>query len=281
MYTPAPFITIIVAVLNRSRTLRRCLDSIAGQTYSGWELIVQDGGSTDGSVEILNANAHRITFWASEPDKGTCDAFNKAIPRARGEWLYILGSDDYFWDSSVLDRMVPHLSRAYPPIRIVYGRVALVSDKGEVLEYHGKPWNQCRRQFMQGRTLPGQAVMYHRSVFEVHGLFDPSFHVSADYEMLLRELRKGDAHFVPDVVIAGYQLGGISSIPENSLLLLSDVRRAQRVNGIRFPSALWIGWLLRVYLRLALWRVLGAERAKRVLDWGRTLLGKGRIWTRI
>jgi len=276
-----PFITIIVALLNRSRTFQRCLDSITGQTYSGWELIVQDGGSTDGSVEILKANAHRIAYWESGPDKGPSDAVNKAIRRARGEWIYILGSDDYLWDNSVLDRLVPHLSHAYPPCRVVYGRLAFVRDDGQVLEYSGEPWEQCKRQFIQGRTLPGQAVISHRSVFEVHGLFDPSFSVGGDYEMLLRELRKGDALFVPDVIVAGFQFGGESSVPKNSLLVLSDVRRAQRKNGIRFPSVLWIGWLLKVYLRIALWRLLGAERAKHVLDWGRALWGKGPFWTRI
>ncbi len=281
MNTGTPFITIIVALLNRSRTFQRCLDSITGQTYSGWELIVQDGGSTDGSVEILKANAHRIAYWESGPDKGPSDAVNKAIRRARGEWIYILGSDDYLWDNSVLDRLVPHLSHAYPPCRVVYGRLAFVRDDGQVLEYSGEPWEQCKRQFIQGRTLPGQAVISHRSVFEVHGLFDPSFSVGGDYEMLLRELRKGDALFVPDVIVAGFQFGGESSVPKNSLLVLSDVRRAQRKNGIRFPSVLWIGWLLKVYLRIALWRLLGAERAKHVLDWGRALWGKGPFWTRI
>jgi len=276
-----PFITIIVAVLNGSRTLQRCLDSVTGQTYSGWELIVQDGGSTDGSVEILRANADRIAYWASEPDESLYEAFNMAIQRARGEWLYFLGSDDYLWDNSVLERLETHLRRAYPPYRIVYGREAFVSDKDQVLEYLGEPWNQYKRRFLQGRMLPHQAVMHHRSLFEVHGPFDPSFKVGGDYEMLLRELRTRDALFVPDVIVAGYQFGGKSSVPENSLMVLSGVRRAQRKNGLRFPGVLWIGWLLRVYLRLALWRLLGAERAKRVLDRGRALLGKGPLWTRI
>jgi glycosyltransferase involved in cell wall biosynthesis len=281
MDTGAPFITIVVALLNGSRTLQRCLDSITSQTYSGWELIVQDGGSTDGSVEILKANAHRIAYWESGPDQGPSDAVNKAIRRARGEWIFMLGSDDYFWDSAVLDRLVPHLMGAYPPCRIVYGRLAFVLDDGQVLEYFGEPWDQCKSSLIQGRTLPGPAVIYHRTLFDVHGLFDLSFNMAGDYELQLRELRKGNALFVPDIVVAGFRFGGRSSVPENSLSSLYDVRRAQRKNGIRFPSALWIGWVLRVYLRLAIWRLLGAERAKRVLDWGRALLGKGPLWTRI
>jgi glycosyltransferase involved in cell wall biosynthesis len=281
MNTGTPFITIVVALLNGSRTIQRCLDSITGQTYPGWELIVQDGGSTDGSVEILKANAHRIAYWESGPDKGPSDAVNKAIRRARGEWIFMLGSDDYLWDRSVLDHLVPHLRHAYPPCRIVYGRLAFVLDDGQVLEYFGEPWDQCKRHLIQGRTLPGPAVIYHRSLFDVHGLFDLSFDMAGDYELQLRALRKGDALFVPDVVVAGFQYGGRSSVPENSLLSLFAVRRAQRMHGIRFPSLLWIGWVLRVYLRLAIWRLLGAERAKRVLDWGRALMGKGPLWTRI
>ena len=281
MSTGTPFITIIVALLNSSRTIQRCLDSITSQTYPGWELIVQDGGSMDGSVEILKANAHRIAYWESGPDKGPSDAVNKAIRRARGEWIFMLGADDYLWDSSVLDHLVPHLRRAYPPCRIVYGRLAFVLDDGQVLEYFGEPWDQCKRHLIQGRTLPGPAVIYHRSLFDVHGLFDLSFNMAGDYELQLRALRKGDALFVPDVVVAGFRYGGRSSVPENALLSLFAVRRAQREHGIRLPSAVWIGWVLRVYLRLAIWRVLGEERAKRVLDWGRALLGKGPLWTRI
>src|SRR5258708_12394865 len=167
MNTGTPFITIIVAVLNRSRTLQRCLDSVTGQTYSGWELIVQDGGSTCGSGEILKANAHRIAYWESGPDKGPSDAVNKAIRRARGEWFYLLGSDDYLWDSSVLERMVPHLRRAYPPCRIVYGRVAFVLDRGQVLEYSGQPWEQCKRQFIQRKPLPCQSFISHPTSFEI------------------------------------------------------------------------------------------------------------------
>jgi hypothetical protein len=193
----------------------------------------------------------------------------------------MLGADDYLWNSSVLDGLVPHLRRAYPPCRIVYGRLAMVVDDNQVLEYVGEPWGQSKRRLIQGRTLPGPAVIYHRGVFDVHGLFDLSFEMAGDYELQLRALRTGDALFVPDIVVAGFQYGGRSSVPKNALLGLSAVRRAQRKNGIRFPSALWIGWVLRVYLRLAIWRLLGAERAKGVLDWGRALLGKGPFWTRI
>lgn len=274
-----PFITVIVALLNGSRTLERCLDSVAGQTYRGWELIVQDGGSTDGSVEILKANAGRIAFWASEPDRSLYDAFNKALRRARGEWIYFLGADDYLWNDRVLESIVPYLIKAYPPSRVVYGKVAYIGKHGEVLGFPGEPWN--RRRFMQGMMIPHQGVMHHRSLFEVHGPFNDSIKFAGDFEMLLRELKTADPVFVPDVIVAGYRFGGGSSLPENSLKVLRALRTGQLKNGIRFPGALWIGSLLRVCVRLALWRVLGAERAKRVLDWGRALWGKDPFWTRI
>jgi glycosyltransferase involved in cell wall biosynthesis len=281
MISGKPFVTIVLAVLNGARTIQRCLDSVADQKYLGWELIVQDGGSTDGSVEILKANAQRIAYWESGPDKGPSDAANKAIRRARGEWICFLGSDDYLWDSSVLERLVPHLRHACPPCRVVYGRLAVVLDDRQVLEYLGEPWDRFKRGLIQGKTLPGPAVIYHRSLFDVHGLFDSSFIMAGDYEFQLRALRTEEALFVPDVVVAGFQYGGLSSVPENALLNLFAVRKAQRKNGVRFPGVLWIGWVLRVCLRLAIWRLLGAERAKPVLDWGRAILGKGPFWTRI
>ena len=279
MGAEAPLFTVIVPVYNSASTLQRCLDSVLQQTLTNYELIVQDGGSTDGGVAILQANQD-IDQWVSEPDEGIYDAFNKGIKKARGDWIYFLGADDYLWDRHVLARMAPHLQCAYPPYRIVYAREAFVSQQGEILEYLGEPWKRFRRRFLGGMMIPHQATMHHRSLFDVHGLFNSSFRIGGDYELLLRELKDHDPLFVPDIVVAGYQFGGGSSDPENSIKVLRVVRLAQRLNGVRFPGWFWIGSVVRVYLRLALWRAIGPANAKRVLDWGRSILGKAPFWTR-
>ena len=276
-----PLLSIIVPVYNGAKTLQRCLDSVFSQTFRDYELIVQDGGSSDGTVDIIKSNERRIRRWVSEPDLGVCDAFNKGIRAANGEWLYFLGADDYLWDQDVLMRMAQHLRKAFPPYRIVYGREAFMSEKGEVLDYPGEPWSHFRQQFLGGKALPHQAVMHHRSLFERHGLFNTSFRMGGDYEMLLRELKDHDPLFIPDVIVAGYQFGGGSSDPERSLKLLKEFWIARKMNGFRLPGWFWLGSMARVSIRVLLWRLLGPARAKRTLDWARSLVGKSAFWTRI
>src|SRR5262245_16489663 len=132
MAPAAPRISIVVALLNRRATLERCLDSVSGQSYAARELLVIDGGSADGSVEILQRRAAELAHWESAPDRGLYHAFNKALDRARGDWLYFLGADDYLWDGRALERMAPHLERAAPQARVVYAQANFVSPRGEV-----------------------------------------------------------------------------------------------------------------------------------------------------
>ena len=276
-----PLISVVVALLNGRSTLKRALDSVLQQDYANRELLVMDGGSTDGSVEVLRGYGSSIAYWESQQDRGLYHALNKALPRARGDWVYILGADDFLWDAHVLSAMAPHLARAYPPHRVVYGRANFVSERGEVLEVLGRPWSEFRSRFVQGFMIPHQAVFHHRTLFEVHGGFDETFRTSGDYEMLLRELKSGAALFVPEVVVAGYQFGGGSSAPRNTLVVLRERRRAWKLNGVTRVGLRWYLAEGRALMRAALWTILGERLAKRVLDLGRAIIGKPPLWTRI
>lgn len=274
-------ITTIVALLNRRSTLKRCVDSVLDQTWSERELIVIDGGSTDGGVDILHAYAPRLAYWESAPDHGLYHAFNKALGKATGDWIYFLGADDFLWDRHVLERMAPYLANALPEHRVVYAQANFVTAAGETLETMGAPWEGFRHRFLQGFMIPHQATFHHRSLFEARGAFDESFRMGGDYEMLLRELPQRAPLFVPGVIVAGYRFGGASSAPANALEVLRVVRRAQRRNRIRFPGLLWYAAVARALIRIALWKVCGERAAKRLLDWGRALMGKPAFWTRI
>lgn len=277
---PQPLITVVVAVFNGAATLQRCLDSVFGQTYAAKELIVIDGGSTDGSSEILRRNETGLAFWQSESDRGIYDAWNKALPRARGEWICFLGADDFLWAPDTLARISEVLAAAPTEVTIVYGQIALVNQRGVELQRMGEDWESTKGKLRQMMCMPHTGVMHRRSLFEEHGTFDESFRIAGDYEMLLRALERHDAIFAPNVVLAGMQHGGVSSDAQGSLTLMREIRRAQMMHGIRHPSVRWMVAFGKARLRVHLWRILGPRFAPYVFDLLRLVSGKGAYWTR-
>ena len=274
-----PLISLIIAVYNGKATLQQCLDSVVQQTYGNIELIVVDGGSTDGTVDILIANAEHISYWVSEPDRGIYNAWNKALAQAHGEWICFLGADDFLWDAQVLERMAVQLLLVPADIHVAYGQIMLLNNDGVELYPVGQPWEEVKERFKQVMCVPHPAVMHRRSLFERHGNFDESFRIAGDYELLLRELKTADAFFVPAILVAMRQ-GGVSSDPTNTLAALRELRSAQRKNGQRWPGSIWLAAVARAQTRLLLWKLLGEPKARRLLDLGRRIMGLPAHWTK-
>lgn len=279
-YVAPPLISVIIAVYNGAKTLQQCLDSVAQQSHPNVELIVIDGGSNDGTVELLKANQAGISYWVSEPDSGIYNAWNKALAQATGEWVCFLGADDFFWDAQVLVRMTTALHALPPSIRVAYGQIMLLNHDGQSLYPVGEPWPKVKERFKQLMCIPHQGAMHRRSLFDAHGGFDESFRIAGDYELLLRELKSEDAVFVPDLILVGMRHCGVSSDPGNALVSLRELRRAQRMHGESFPGLVWLAAMARVYVRLMLWRILGETATRKILDAGRRVMKQRPIWTR-
>ena len=277
---PSPLISVVVAVFNGADVLPRCIESICRQTYSAHEIIVIDGGSIDGTREVLQREQAKLSYWVSEPDRGIYHAWNKGLARARGEWIFFIGADDYLFAPDVFERLAPVLAGAYPPVRIVYGQVVVVNSQDQELNRIGESWDSAKMRFGQIMCIPHTALMHHRSLFEYRGGFDESFRIAGDYEMLLRELRERDALFVPGLVVAGMRHGGVSSDPSGSVLLLQEFRRAQRMHGSTRPGRHWVLAYIKAHIRATLWRLLGSRIAPFVFDFGRLISGKRTYWTR-
>jgi glycosyltransferase involved in cell wall biosynthesis len=275
-----PLITTIVAVFNGAKTLQQCIESVAHQTYAYKELIIIDGGSNDGTVNLITENSNNIDYWISEPDQGIYNAWNKGLTQAKGEWICFLGADDYFLNVHVLEKMTCALEQLSPEIRVAYGQVMLLSNEGASLFSVGEPWSIIKDRFKQVMCIPHQAVMHRGSLFEQYGLFDESFRIAGDYELLLRELKTGSAAYIPNLVLSGMRQGGVSSNPANSLVTMREIRRAQKMHGQRLPGWVWISAMVRVYLRLILWRLLGESMARRAIDIYRRMLGLPSYWTK-
>ncbi len=275
----SPKISVIVAVYNGAQTLQQCVDSVMSQIYTNKELIIIDGGSTDGTVALLEKNEDKLAYWVSEPDKGIADAWNKGVINAQGEWIYFLGADDYLWNETVLTQVAEKLANLPADIRIAYGHVMMTSQRGQPLRLLGKSWKKAKRQIKQKMALPHQAIMHKNTLFKEHGLFDQSFRIAADYDLVLRELKNKDAAYLGDIVIAGMRVGGISNDIFNFRLMLNEYRRAQKRQGFRFPGFYWIKAKIRAEARIFLCDILGESKARSLMDFGRKMVGKSAYWT--
>lgn len=277
----SPKFSVIVAVYNGAKTLQQCIDSVAQQTYSNIELIIIDGGSKDGTIDLLKANQEKITYWISEPDRGIYSAWNKGLMQAKGEWICFLGADDWFRDCGVLEKVVESLKQFSPCFEIVYGQVKMVNAAGGEVGQLGAPWEAVKQMFMNGTyCLPTPGVFHHRSVFTKHGGFDETYTIAGDYELLLRVLMSSTPAYLEGIIVTNMQQGGISSRPESALISLREMVKARKKNKTFGCSGGLLIAFFKVYLRSILWQVLGERRTRSVLDMGRKIIGKAPYWTK-
>lgn len=276
-----PLITFVVAVFNARKTLTQCLDSVTQQSCKDFELVVIDGGSTDGSLDILRSQASHFAYWISEPDRGVYDAWNKALRQARGEWICFLGADDYLWSKEVVQQLSEKLPALPARTTLAYGKIVLLDRDSKPMFELGEPWDKLAAPFKKKMCLPHPAVMHRRSLFETCGGFDPAFRIAGDYEFLLRSMRGQAPQFLGELVVTAMRPGGLSSNPSNTIKGLEEVYRAQQKNGL---EVLWLPRLMawtRVYTRLVIMKCLGTRATSVLLDWGRNCMGLPAYWTKV
>jgi glycosyltransferase involved in cell wall biosynthesis len=251
-----PLISVVVATRNAADTIRRCIDSIVGQDYESWEIVVSDGNSTDGTIDKVKeyAASHRV-IWQSSPDTGIAQAWNRALDMARGEWILFLGSDDRLHNNHVFARMGPFLLTAKPEYRVVYGQIQMLDAEGRYEGKWGEPWELARRSFTSVMSLPHPGCFHRRLLFHELGYFDESFHIAVDHEFLLRELPVHDALFVPGIIVTDMQTGGVSNTSWRVSLL--EARRASRAHGFKYPGIPWLNMFCRCVLRSGVVALVG------------------------
>jgi glycosyltransferase involved in cell wall biosynthesis len=194
-------ISVILVTYNAEGFLQRCLDSIYSQQYPHIEIVVMDGGSTDGTAAILNSNTGKLAFWKSEKDGGIYDAMNKALGHARGQWIYFIGADDTL--TPAFSQMAEALE---DPNAIYYGSVIKAGRK-----YLGK-----MAPYQQAKTgINHQAIIYPARIFSARR-FDTRYRISADHVFNMQCHSDNRYPFVfRDFDIALFNDTGISSLQKD------------------------------------------------------------------
>lgn len=159
-------------------------------------MIVCDGGSTDGSRDVLEANHARLSYWQSRRDRGVPDAWNTALERATGEWICFLGADDRFAGPGIIATLLN--AACDPSINYVSGQATMVDDGGVARRIVGTRWDWERMKHYQHIAHPGS--LHRRDLFARFGNFDESYPIALDYDFLLRVGRDIKAEFVAEPV---------------------------------------------------------------------------------
>ncbi len=228
MSDPRPLVSIVTATLNAADSLPVTAASVFEQRYRSLEYIVVDGGSTDGTVELLTSGDVPTARWISEPDDGIYDALNKGAGLARGKWLYFLGAGDRLHDRHVLDCMFER-----PLVEtLLYGDV--------ILDQTGRRYGgRFSRRTIALRNICQQAILYPRALFERFGPFETRYRVWADWAFNLRCFAARNLYPQHrDLIVATYASDGFSSRRVDSHFL-SDAEQLIRPLG----EAAW--WLYR------------------------------------
>jgi glycosyltransferase involved in cell wall biosynthesis len=232
-------ISVITAVYNNRDTIGQALDSALAQDHPNVELIVIDGGSTDGTLEVLQGYADRLAVLVSEPDRGIYDALNKGIERASGDVVGFLHSDDLFADAAVLSRIGTVF--ADTKVDAAYGDLLYVSkdDPSRVVRtWRADAFTPARLE--RGWMPPHPTLYVRHSVYDQHGVFDTSYRIAADYDFVLRFFgrTKGEIRYIPEVLVK-MRVGGASNRSLGNIVRKSSEDwRALRKNGVGGVGAL-------------------------------------------
>src|SRR3990172_5863462 len=253
-----PLVSIVPPSFNQRRFLEETILSVLNQDYAPLEYIIVDGGSSDGSVEIIRHYADRLAWWVSEPDQGQTDAINKGFARARGDVLAWLNSDDTYLPDTISQAVAT--LQAHPEAGMVYGDANLVDEQGTVI---GKfparqtDYQRLRRGYVH---IPQQAAFFRAELWRQVGPLDPSFYFAMDYDLWVRLARISALHYTPRLW-ANFRLhGGGKSVVADERCWPEMLRVHQRGGGRPFSwlyfkarvRPLVYGWLpiqMRLWLR--------------------------------
>jgi len=198
-------VTIVTIVLNGKSHIEQTIRSVLNQNYAPIEYIIIDGGSTDGTLSLIEAFTDKIDYFISEPDSGIYDAINKGISLANGSLIGIIHCGDYYETNAVSEAVAGFIKSGAD---IIYGDISYIE------EHHGLTINLIKKSdhhnLKTNMSIFHPATFVHRTCYFQYGLYDLSFRIASDYDYFLKLFLRGVKFYRVDKVLANFRDGGAS-----------------------------------------------------------------------
>ena len=199
-----PLVSIITPSFNQARYIEATIQSVLGQDYPRIEYIVIDGGSSDGTVDLLKKYDHKLAYWVSEKDKGQTDAINKGFARATGDILAWINSDDTY-EPGAIAAAVKYLQE-HPEAGMVYADCNFINEDGRVIGRFGSAQTDYRLLRQGYVHIPQQTMFFRADLWKQVGPLDPSFYFAMDYDLWTRIAARSPIQYLPGQVWANFRL---------------------------------------------------------------------------
>lgn len=228
-------ISIITVCYNSFSTIGRTFESVAQQVYPNIEYIVIDGGSTDGTLELIKENKHIINKWISEPDDGLYDAMNKGIKISTGDYIGIINADDIFYDENVISNIVSFFEEN--PVDANIANIIQYRDDGKIVRrYNSSNWSPTKLKI--GFMPPHPSIFIKKSIYDKLGGYKLNFEIGADFELITRFFLKNSISWkYLDIITHKMLVGGLSSSGLKSYnKITKEIMKALRMNSIVYSG---------------------------------------------
>lgn len=232
--------SIITVCFNSAETIEDTIKSALSQDYKDIEYILVDGGSTDGTLEILSKYQTQIFKYISEPDNGVYDAMNKGIRLSTGDIIATLNADDVYADETIVGQMIEFMQSN--GLDAVYGDLAYIdpNNSNHVTRFW-KAGEYKRGAFYYGWVIPHPTFFCRKQVFERHGYFNNDFRIAADFELMLRFIEKHRIKigYLPKVIVK-MRVGGKANLLRGIIRGNWEIIRSFRLNNLRLSPWFFI-----------------------------------------
>lgn len=199
-------LSIITVNYNNIKGLKKTLESVVSQSVKDFEWIVIDGGSTDGSKDLLDDFTDQITYWVSEKDHGIYEAMNKGIKVANGDYLQFLNSGDSLADLDIINRFYERSNIE----DVIYGNAIIVDDSGQEVDKFIAP-DFVKFSFFYSHALNHQATFFHKRCFDNY-LYNENNRVASDLELYMHLMYLGYSFVKWNEYVVRFDNTGLSSI---------------------------------------------------------------------